>query len=575
MSDTSYDFVIVGSGAGGLAAAIKAKLLGLRPLLLEKTPFIGGSSIMSGGILWLPNNAVMKREGVTDSREAGLRYLENFVAPDSPYSSPSRREAFMDSIEEFIATMEGQGMEYRFCHGYADYYAHLPGGHAIGRALEAELFDLNRLGEWKKRTRMPSFPMPIRTSEVGKLTEMGITLHGKIAMAKFAGRLIWTKLTGQKLSGAGGSLQGRMLEIALKLGVEIWTEAGLVDLDMSNRRVQGVQVNHAGRPITIRATRGVLIAAGGFAHNTAMRQKYQKHPISNAWTFSNPGDTGEAIEAMARAGADLALMDEAWWVMNWKHQSDRQRQTHQGTAVSLGARNSIPEEETPYIEMGRHWQLLPELMKPHTIMVDQAGNRLVNETTSYMEIGRAMYARNATTPAIPSWVVMDIRARKRYFFAMQPPGRIPEKWVKSGWVKVDNTLAGLARQCGIDPSGLEAGVARYNKLCEADVDTDYGRGSNTYHRYYGDPTKANPCMGPISEPPFWAAAVYPGDVGTCGGAIANERAEVIRSDGSVIEGLYAAGNCTASFCGPYYVGAGQSIGASSIFGYIAAKQVAQ
>ena len=560
MPESNYDFVIVGSGAGGLAAAIKAKLLGLRPLLLEKTPFVGGSSMMSGGILWLPNNPVMKRAGVTDSREASVRYLDNFVSAGSAYSTPARREAFVDTIDEFVTTMEGQGMKYRFCRGYADYYAHLPGGHAVGRALEAELFNLNRLGNWKARSRMPSFPVPIRTSEFGKVMCMGVTLEGKATVARVAGRYAWSKLTHQVLSGAGGSLQGRMLEIALRLGIEIWTDAGFVDFDTRNGRVEGVHIRHEGRERTIAAARGVLISAGGFAHNSAMRNQYQRHPISSQWTFSNPGDTGEAIEAMARAGAGLALMDEAWWVLNWKHEVDA---------------NGISNDENPYIEMGRHWQLLPELMKPHTILVDQGGSRFVNETTSYMEIGRSIYARNATTPAIPAWLIMDIRARKRYFFASQPPGKIPEKWIDSGWVKVDDTLAGLARRCGIDPAGLETGVARYNASCDTGVDADFGRGSNAYHRYYGDPTKANPCMGPIAQPPFWAAALYPGDVGTCGGSVADERAHVLRPDGTIIEGLYAAGNCTASFCGPYYVGAGQSIAASSIFGYIAAKQAAQ
>jgi 3-oxosteroid 1-dehydrogenase len=192
-----------------------------------------------------------------------------------------------------------------------------------------------------------------------------------------------------------------------------------------------------------------------------------------------------------------------------------------------------------------------------------------------MEVGRGIYARQATTPAVPAWLVMDIRHRKRYTFTFQPPGRIPKSWLRNGWVKQDATIAGLARQCGIDPAGLEASVARYNQMCEAGVDEDFGRGSNSYHRYFGDPTYApNPCMGPISEPPYWATQIWPGDVGTGGGVLADERARVLRTDGTAIDGLYAAGNCTASFCGPYYVGAGQSIGASSLFGYIAAGEVA-
>jgi 3-oxosteroid 1-dehydrogenase len=336
-----------------------------------------------------------------------------------------------------------------------------------------------------------------------------------------------------------------MLEIAFKLGIDIWTEAGLVDLGMSNGRVEGVHIYRSGLPMTVRATKGVLIAAGGFARNAAMRQKYQQHPISDAWTFTNPGDTGEAIEIMEKAGAGLAVMDAVWWNTSWR---------------PLGAEQRIA---------------IPELIKPYGILVDHAGKRFVNESASYMEVGRAIYARHTTTPAIPAWLVMDIRARRRYTFCFHAPGALPKKWLERDWVKEDNSLAGLARQCGIDPAGLEDTVTRYNSYCKTGVDPDYGRGANAYNRYFGDPTvKPNPCMGPVSQPPFWAAPIWPGDVGTGGGVLANERAEVMRPDGSVIDGLYAAGNCTASLVGPYYVGAGQSVGASSIFGYIAAKQIA-
>lgn len=383
MTDQSFDLVVVGSGAGGLAAGIKAKLLGLRPLVLEKTPLIGGSTVMSGGILWLPNNPLMKREGIADSREASLRYIANFAGKDNLYSTPARQAAFVDNVDEFVRTMEAQGMKYRRCHGYSDYYDQLPGGVAAGRALEAELFNVNRLGEWKARFRAPSFPVPIRTSEAAALMRVGITMDGKIAAARAAGRYVWSKLTGQSKYGAGGALQGRMLEIALKLGCEIWTDAGLVDLDVRNGRVEGVHINQAGQPKTVRATRGVLIAAGGFAHNSAMRQKYQRHPISDEWTFANPGDTGEAIEAMQRAGAGLAVMDEAWWNTRW-----------------------IPPGGEPRA-------IIAELFKPHGILVDHAGNRMVRagsvfsdrvingKTAVHFHNGRSSFDEKTTTQPFP------------------------------------------------------------------------------------------------------------------------------------------------------------------------------
>jgi 3-oxosteroid 1-dehydrogenase len=184
-----------------------------------------------------------------------------------------------------------------------------------------------------------------------------------------------------------------------------------------------------------------------------------------------------------------------------------------------------------------------------------------------------MYARHATTPAIPAWAVFDARARKRYMFGGRFPGAMPREWVEQGCIKQHATIAGLAQQCGIDPKGLEETVARFNRFAEDGVDEDYHRGDSAYNRYMSDPTnKPNPCLGALSEPPFWAAPLYPGDVGTCGGAWVNERSQVMRGDGSVIDGLFAAGNCAASLCGPYYVGAGQSVGA---FGFIAATQAAR
>jgi 3-oxosteroid 1-dehydrogenase len=294
--------------------------------------------------------------------------------------------------------------------------------------------------------------------------------------------------------------------------------------------------------MTIAAPRGVLISAGGFSHNAAMRKQYQRHPISDEWTHSNPGDTGEALDAMVRVGAAIDLMQESWWIPTW-----------------IGPRKE-------------RFQIVPELVKPHAILVDHAGNRMVNEANSYMEVGRAMYARHAVTPAIPAWLVLDSRARKRYLFGAQFPGKIPQSWVEQDLVKVDNTVRGLAQKCGIDPAGLEATVTTFNRYCKTGVDEQYGRGNSAFNRYYADPTnKPNPSLGPIAEPPFWAVPLYPGDVGTCGGVVTNELAQVMRSDGTAVEGLFAAGNCAASLCGPHYVGAGQSIGASSVFGFVAAR----
>lgn len=539
-----YDLIIVGSGAGALVSAVTAKAAGLRPLLIEKTELIGGSTALSGGILWLPNNPLMAREGIVDSRAESLTYLANFTRDDDLDSTPARRAAFVDAIPEMIAAMEAQGMKYRNCPGYCDYYDHLPGGNAFGRSIQAELFNLNELGAWKSRFRRTPGAMPLATSEAQRLLLMKRTSAGAKMAAQLGTRVAIQKVTRRDVVGSGGSLQGRMLQIALRLGVEIWTETMLLDLDIQNGKVVGAHLERAGEPVHVAASKGVLIAAGGFARNLKMRKQYQPRPASDRWTKANPGDTGEVIQIMERAGAGLGMMDQAWWIQ---------------TLI--------------FPETGPHHAVL-ETCKPHSIMVDASGSRFVNESASYMEIGNAMYERNKTVPAIPAWHIVDARYHRQYFYNTKPPGKIPEQWLSMGWMKQGATLAELAAACGVDPAGLEATVDRFNRFCRAGKDEDFARGDNVYNRYYGDPTvKPNPCLGTIEEGPFYAAPLVTGDAGTCGGALINEHAQVMRPDGSVIAGLYAAGNSTASLSGPYYAGAGLSIGASSVFGYIAARHM--
>lgn len=546
MTGDNYDIIIVGSGVGGLTATIAAKLAGLNPLLLEKEPLIGGSSALSGGVLWLPNNPLMQRQGVADSREAALTYLANFARDDDPGATPARREAFVDAVAPLVTMYEEQGLPLLRCDGYSDYYDTLPGGNARGRALEVDVYDANRLGEWKAKFRPQNFPVPARSSEPAKLMLMAVTWSGKLKALEVGLRAVKGKLLGRAVYSAGAALQGRLLEVALRLGCDIRVNAGLVDLETEGGKVTGVLARIDGQERSIRARRGVLISAGGFARNAAMRDQYQRQPITDRWTYSNPGETGETIQAMAKAGAALGWMDEAWW--------------------TLSMINDSPEG---------HNQIIPELHKPHAILVGADGQRFVNEAQSYMEIGRACYERNQVTKAIPAWAILDIRHRKRYIFGYAMPGKLPESWFEKGFAKRSDTIAGLAAECGIDPAGLEATVKTWNAACAEGRDAEFRKGESAYNRYYGDPTsKPNPCMGTIEKSPFWAVPLVPGDVGTCGGAVTDEHARVLRPDGSVVEGLYAAGNCTSPLAGPYYIGAGLSIGASAVFGKLAVDHMA-
>lgn len=541
----SYDFVIVGSGGGGIVAAITAKAKGLNPLLVEKEPLIGGSSALSGGIVWLPNNPVMLREGQTDSTEAALTYIENFTKGVERITPPERRRRFVEEAPRVVAMLEELGMKFEYCAEYADYYTHLPGAHQTGRSLQADLFNLNELGEWKTKFRINPAAIPVRTSEGRHLFLMKRTMKGAEMATKLAARIAKEKVQGTKIVGSGGALMGRLLQIALRLRVEIWVDAPLKDFVVEDGKVVGVKTVKDGTEVSVAAPRGVLVSAGGFARNLEMRKKYLPQPTSIDWTKANPGDTGEAIEMMAGIGAETALMDQAWWIPT-----------------------SIPPGADPIHNVA-------DLSKPYGILVDAAGERFANESASYMEIGHAMYERHPKASTVPSWYIMDARHRNNYPWFRTPPGVTPPEWLSSGWMKRANTIEELATECGIDPAGLKATVERFNGFAKSGVDLDYHRGENAYAAYFGDPkVKPNSSLGPIEQPPFSAIPIWPGDGGTAGGVVADSHGRVLRPDGSPIEGLYAAGNCTAPVCGPYYTGAGCSIGASLVYGYIAALEAA-
>ncbi len=296
--------------------------------------------------------------------------------------------------------------------------------------------------------------------------------------------------------------------------------------------------------MVIRARQGVLLAAGGFAHNGEMREQYgADQPNRARWSISNPGDTGEVLQAAMRLGAKTDLMDEAWW---------------------------LPSPRT-----GRFGEstLDQARQRPGTVYVDAAGSRFVNESNSYMEVGKAMYARDKTSRAVPCWLIFDDRYRKRYAHARScPPGRIPRKLLESGLLKQAWTLEDLARMCDIDATGLSETITEFSKNAALGIDPAYGRGESAYNRALGDPNhRVHPCLGPIDQPPFYAVQVVPGDIGTCGGLVTDEHARVVGQDDRPIGGLYATGNGTATVMGRHYLGPGASIANTMVFGYLAAQ----
>ncbi|UXJ50199.1 FAD-binding protein [Pseudomonas citronellolis] len=558
--DESFDLVIVGSGGGSMCAALKAKELGKRALIIEKLDKVGGSTGYSGGVWWVPNNPVMKRHGVEDSYEKAQQYLQSTVTYEGPSTGPKRREAFLRVGPMMVDFLERAGMAFEYADGWADYYDDRPGGQPRGRSLVAKLFNVRELGEWAGHlSRYQGVAMPANSNEFPTLFLMKRTWAGKMKALQLGMRMLGQKLTGKEVLGGGAAIQGRMLQIALRENLPIWTSSPVDELIVEDGKVRGVVVRRGGRLLRVQARDGVLINTGGFSRNAEMRKRFQPQPSSADWTNANPGDTGELIQAAMELGAAVDCMDEAWWVV-----------------TSLGPNESLPEgawtadgEPLPFMH---HL----DLSLPYSIMVDQDGRRFCDEAGSYMEIGQRMYRRQAETgKAVPSWVVMDSRQRKFYPWGTAMPGQVPKQWLESGYMIKADSLEQLSRMCAIDTAGLLDTVARFNGFCTKGVDEDFGRGCRAFDRCHGDPTvKPNPNLGTIEQGPFYAVRMYPGDVGTAGGLVTDEYARVLREDGSFIPGLYATGNSTAGVTGRCYPGAGTSIAASFIFGYIAAQHSA-
>ena len=533
-----------------MVAALAARDAGLAPLVLEKRELLGGSTAMSGGVVWVPNNPLMVAEGVPDSEEDGLTYFDEVVGDIGSVSSEEKRRAYIVEGGAMLGFLADQGIRLIRCEGYSDYYPHVPGGVARGRSVEPVPFDAKALGAWRdkiQRGLANEIGLALTTNELRAVPQYNRSLRYFGIAVRVWTRTMVSRLRRQDLLTNGSALIARLAKAALDRGIPLWLSAGVDDLVVENGRVVGVLATKDGRQQRIQACHGVLLSAGGFAHNAEMRRKYGgDQPNEGKWTWANPGDTGEALAAAMRLEAKTDLLDEAWWIP---------------TPIA-------PELSRSTLSVARQ--------RPGTIMVDAAGQRFCNESNSYVEVGKAMYARDKHAHAVPSWLIFDDGYRRRYAAAKTLPGRLPAEWLDKGVVRRNPTLDGLAREIGVDPDGLVATVERFNRYAKDGTDPDFGRGQNAYNHALGDPGyKPNPAVGPLDRAPYYAVEIYPADVGTCGGLVTDVYSQVMGEDDQPIPGLYAAGNITATVMGRTYPGAGASIGNSMTFGYIAARHAAR
>ncbi|MEQ6900410.1 FAD-binding protein [Nocardioides sp. YIM 152588] len=542
--DREVDFVVVGSGGGGLVAAITAADAGLETIVVEKMPVVGGSTGMSGGVLWLPDNPLMREAGVADSVEDGLAHFEAVVGDVGPASSDARREAYIVEGNAMVEELRAKGVRFLRADGYADYHSDAKGGHERGRSIEPAPFDAARLGELQDNVipgLASSIGMVVLTNELRSIQYFNRSLRSLLVAIRVFARTMLAKVRRRTVLSNGAALVGNLLAIAADRGIPVWREAPLSELVVEDGRVVGAVVVHEGAPTRIRARRGVLLAAGGFGHNAEMRGRYGgDQPNDGRYSFANPGDTGEVLEMAVGLGARTAQMDEAWWLPS-----------------------AVPQLAGSTLGQARH--------RPRAILVNTEGRRFVSEADSMMVVGKAIYAESGGR----CWAITDDVYRRRYANGKERPGVLPEEWVTEGLVKRSDTLEGLAAQIEVDPAVLAETVARYNADAVRGDDPQFGRGRTAYHRCMGDTGKGpNPSVDAVATAPFYATEIIPADVGTSGGVLTDEHGRVIGADEQPIPGLYATGNLTAGVMGRSYLGAGASIASTMVFGYTAAKHAA-
>ncbi|MEO7079034.1 MAG: 3-oxosteroid 1-dehydrogenase, partial [Rhodococcus sp. (in: high G+C Gram-positive bacteria)] len=551
MNKQEYDIVVVGSGAGGMTAALTAAHRGLSVVVIEKAAKFGGSTARSGGGVWVPNNEVLERDGVDDTPEAARDYLHAIIGD---VVSKERIDTYLERGPEMLSfVLKNSPLKMQWVPGYSDYYPEAPGGRVGGRSVEPTPFDSTCLGS-EVNNLEPDYgkaPLNVVITQADYRAINLLRRHpsGLARVMRVGMRWMGAKLTGKHLLGRGQALSAGLRAGLLDANVPVLLETPMTDFHVEDGRVVGVVV--AGSGSVIRAKLGVVLASGGFEHNAEMRKKYQRQPIGTEWTVGAAANTGDGITAGQKLGAAVDLMDDAWW----------------GPSIPL---------------TGGPWFCIAERTLPGGIMVNTAGKRFLNEAAPYVEAVHMMYGGEygigeGPGDNIPTWMIIDQRYRDRYIFAgLTPKKRFPSRWLESGVVVKADTVAELAEKTGMPVDQLTATVERFNGFARSGVDEDFRRGDSGYDKYYGDKTnKPNPSLGVIDKPPYYAVKMVPGDLGTKGGLVTDADARVLREDGSVIDGLYAIGNASAPVMGHTYAGPGATIGPAMTFGYLAVLDMAR
>ncbi|WP_306545791.1 FAD-dependent oxidoreductase [Malikia spinosa] len=555
-----YDVIVVGSGAAGLAAAITARKRGLEVAVLEKEPVFGGTTALSGGVLWVPLNHHGRKQNPADSVEKVKTFMQ---VETGTFYDDAAVTAFIENGPKMVDFFERETSMKFIPTLYPDYHPTSPGGVDIGRSILAEPYDIRGLGQDMARLKLPLktitfIGMMFNSSNADLKHFFRATkslpsfLYVARRLANHFKELVLYRRAVQVTSG--NALAARLVKSALDLGIPILTSTPVRRLLLDGGRVCGVVAEGPEGEQSLHARHGVVLACGGFPHD--LKRITQAYPhLRRGHQHLSPtpaGNTGDGCNMAEQVGGvvDIRFNEPAAWMPV--------------TRVDFGGG-----------EIGVFPHLL-DRYKPGIIGVLANGRRFTNESNSYHDVGAALHRACEQMPETAMWLICDKTALSKYGLGYVKPAPIPiGSFIRNGYLLEGKTLAELARNAGIDPAGLEQTVREYNKDATHGEDPAFGRGSTSFNRYLADPEqKPNPCVAPITQGPFYAVKVLMGDLGTFDGLRTSVVGEVLRSNGTPIAGLYAAGNDRASVMGGNYPGAGITHGPNMTFGYITGNHIA-
>lgn len=556
--DREVDVVAVGSGAGGMSAALTAAIEGLEAIIVEKTAFIGGSTAVSGGAVWIPGNDQAAAVGHGEPFEAAKLYLDQIVGN---WSSDAMKLAFLKAGPEMVAYFHRHSHVRLAARAYSpDYYPDMPGASLGGRAMDPVAFDGRLLGGDFARLRDPLKEfvvlggMMVTVTDVNHLLKVTKSFaswrHGVALVLRYArDRLTYRRGTRLVL---GNALAARLLRSVLDRGVEVLTDTPARRLVVEAGRVTGVVVENQGRELAIRARRGVVLATGGFPNDPERRRAFLPEGLG-LWSIAPEGNSGDGLRLGEAAGAVLRHDNASNIFM---------------TPISILRKPDGSEVKYPHLVWDR--------AKPGLMAVNGAGRRFVNESTSYHEFGLAMIEGQRTAPTIPAFLICDAAFLRRWGLGLALPGGRPFRdLVDAGYLYEAPTIKALAAKLGLPPDALADSAARFSRYAAEGADPEFGKGGTAYNRYLGDgEASGNPCLGPLDTAPFYAVKVYPGDIGTAGGIVTDGEARALGQDGRPIPGLFACGNDMNSVMAGTYPGPGITLGPAMTFGYLAGKSLA-